>query len=173
MSFLEPEMVFARSGSIGKPIKNGEFIIDDETGELCYKGPNVFGGYAEGFENLKTFEHIEILKTGDLARKDEYGYYYITGRLKRFVKLFGIRINLDDIESILKNKFAGNTFACTGMSDRNLFVWLNNMDLDKKNIIDFISNEVGLHHSVIKVNYIGSFPLTENGKIDYKRLLHE
>ncbi|MEI7595132.1 MAG: AMP-binding protein [Bacteroidota bacterium] len=170
ISYLEPEKLLEKSGSIGKPIKNGEFIIDNDTGELQYKGPNVFGGYASKRIDLKSFDNQQLLKTGDLGRVDEDGYYYITGRLKRFIKIFGIRINLDDIETLLKNHFTGNTFVTIGIDDKQLFVGVNTKNVNKNDIIDFIVNKLDIHPSAIKVDFIENIPLTANGKIDYNAI---
>jgi long-chain acyl-CoA synthetase len=170
MSYLSPNDILHKLGSIGKPIKNGTFIINNENNELLYKGPNVFGGYAENLEDLKTFNQDDILKTGDIARVDEDGFYFITGRLKRFTKIFGVRINLDEVENILKNNFSGLSFACTGINDKILFIGYLNESIEPTLLRNFIKNELNIHPSVIKVELLKSFPLTSNGKINYNQI---
>ena len=64
-------------------------------GELIYEGPNVTLGMAECRADLsKGDERQGVLHTGDLARIDEDGFYYIAGRKKRFLKIFGIRCRI-------------------------------------------------------------------------------
>lgn len=171
MSYLSPSMIRTKLGSIGKPIKNGSFSIDETTSELIYRGPNVFGGYAESIKDLSTFSEDMILNTGDVARVDEDGYYYITGRLKRFVKLFGNRVNLDEVEQILKNKFVGSQFACTSYNDQYLLVFQAGVyNIESEQVTQFIFDTLKLHPTVIKNKLIDDFPLTSNGKIDYGKL---
>ena len=80
-------------------------------GELVYQGENVTMGYAESYFDLqKGDENDGLLHTGDLGMRDEDGFYYITGRLNRFLKMYGNRINLDEIEDIL-NKQVSKMFA--------------------------------------------------------------
>ena len=114
MSYLPWEVASEKYASIGVAIPGGVFELQDENlkvitccdvdGELVYRGANVSMGYAETQSDLtKGDENNGILYTGDIARRDADGYYYITGRMKRFVKVFGNRVNLDAIEQILKS----------------------------------------------------------------------
>lgn len=134
--------------------------------ELCYRGLNVFGGYVEKPLDLEVFENNDILKTGDIANVDDDGYFYITGRIKRFTKLFGNRINLDEIENIIAKQL--NIIAkCIGVNDKNLIIFCSDNSVDLKNVVQFISSELKIHISVIKSYHIEKYPLTNNGKINY------
>lgn len=170
MSYLEPSALLANIGSIGKAISGGRFKVDPETSELLYEGPNVFGGYAESLEDLRFFEAPDFLKTGDLARIDENGFTFITGRSKRIAKIFGNRINLDELESSVSQHFDGY-FACVGSQDKTIVIFSTNDHCQPKDIIDWLSKEYKLHPSSFKVMNIQSFPLTANGKIDYNILI--
>ena len=113
MSYLPSEYAISKAGSIGIAIPGGEFwLVDDNgnvipdsdtVGELIYKGDNVTMGYAASCEDLcKGDENGGVLKTGDMAKQDADGFYYIVGRKKRFLKLFGNRVNLDEVEQLIK-----------------------------------------------------------------------
>lgn len=170
MSYLPPDKTLDKLGSIGKPIKNGIFSIDSQTNELCYEGPNVFGGYVTHPDELTTYENNLLLHTGDLAKIDNDGYYYIIGRAKRFVKIFGSRINLDEVESILSKKFEINA-KCIGLNDKSILIFiLNNERYNVEQITQFLSIEIKIHITAIKLKEVNDFPLTANGKIDYTKL---
>jgi long-chain acyl-CoA synthetase len=169
MSYLEPSALLTHVGSIGKAISGGMFKVHSETSELLYEGPNVFGGYAETLEDLRSFESPSILNTGDLARIDEEGFIFITGRSKRIAKVFGNRINLDELESSISKHFS-EYYACVGWQDKTIVIFSINNHCQPKNIIDWVSKEYKLHPSSFKVINIQSFPLTTNGKIDYSIL---
>ena len=88
-----------KQGSIGKAEPNGQLSIIDNngvepfageaTGELVYRGENVTMGYAVCKEDLvKGDENHGIMHTGDIAYRDADGYYFIVGRMKRFLKIF-------------------------------------------------------------------------------------
>ncbi|SEN56459.1 Acyl-CoA synthetase (AMP-forming)/AMP-acid ligase II [Chitinophaga rupis] len=166
MAYLPPEALLSKAGSIGIPVKNGRFDISPDTQELVYTGPNVFGGYATGTADLQTFDHHPVLYTGDMAEKDADGYYYITGRMKRFVKLFGTRVNLDEVEAILKNTLNGGTVACIGVEDKYLLVQHLGA-LDSSAIKQLLSEKLQLHVSVFRIQQVDEFLLTPNGKVDY------
>jgi acyl-CoA synthetase (AMP-forming)/AMP-acid ligase II len=167
MAYMPPDDLLKKIGSIGIPIKGGEFTLAPDTNELLYSGPNVSGGYATSAADLATFEYLPVLHTGDVAKRDADGYYYITGRLKRFVKLFGTRINLDEVETILKQEMRGETFACIGVEDRHLLVFHQQTALDDNTIRSLLAKKLGLHPTAFKVQKIQEFPLTPNGKLDY------
>ena len=87
-------------------------------GELVYTGPNVALGYALCAEDLaKGDEFHGVLHTGDMARRDRDGYFYIVGRRSRFIKMAGKRIGLDQVERILRGAFPDLDLACAGKDD--------------------------------------------------------
>jgi long-chain acyl-CoA synthetase len=170
MSYLSPNDLINKLGSIGKPIPGGKFLIDKATGELCYQGKNVFGGYVSGPNDLKTYKQPEFLFTGDLAYQDDDGFFFITGRLKRFVKLFGSRINLDEVETLIANN-TKYVVKCIGVCDKFLVIYHNDPKLPEQTIKLFIADRLKLHLSVIKTIFIDYYPMTDNNKINYKELL--
>jgi hypothetical protein len=115
MSWLPPDLAAEAPESIGRAIPGGKLAIVDEagqaitrpgvSGELVYEGPNVMVGYAECREDLSFTEHIPRLFTGDIAHFDARGLFYIDGRISRFVKPFGLRVSLDEIENALRPDF--------------------------------------------------------------------
>ena len=116
MAFLPSEFSTTKVGSIGKAIPNGElYLIDDNgekitepnsPGEMVYLGKNVTLGYAYMLSDLqKKDERNGVLKTGDIAIRDEDGFYYIVGRISRFLKLYGTRVGLDEMEQLISRSF--------------------------------------------------------------------
>lgn len=169
LSYLHPDYTLTKTGSIGKAIKNGKFYIDEELNELCYSGPNVSGGYATRLSDLETFTPMPVLHTGDLARIDEDGFYYITGRLKRFVKLFGNRINLDEMEAFLSS--SGFDAKCSGYEDKYLLIFTTEPQEQPKQLVDLVSQTFKIHVTAIKTYFVEELPLTSNGKVDYNTLI--
>lgn len=99
-------------------VNNDEIKTPYTTGELVYEGDNVTLGYAEcGADLCKGDERGGILQTGDMAQFDEEGYYYIVGRKKRFLKIYGNRVNLDEVDRLIKGKFEGIDCASAGIDD--------------------------------------------------------
>ena len=177
MSYLPWDVAIEKLASIGIAIPGGEFELQDENhqlieenevdGELVYKGQNVSMGYAETCADLlKGDENNGILYTGDIARRDADGYYYITGRMKRFVKVFGNRVNLDATEQLLKS--AGFDCACVGVDEKiTIFVKCKNQE---QSIKDLLLQKTGLNTRAFEVKMIDSFPLSSSGKILYGEL---
>ncbi len=169
MSFLDPKQLKNKLGSIGKPLKSGQFIIDTDTGELQYCGPNVFGGYSESLSDLSSFDDMSCLMTGDLATVDNDGYYFITGRIKRIVKLFGLRINLDEMEQYLSNEL-GNSVKCIGIEDKKIGIFYCDSDVNDAKLIEILTSTFKIHISTLALFKIDEFPVTPNGKTDYNAL---
>ena len=125
MAVLPPALALEHPGTIGLPVPGGSFELaplpdhGDGVGELVYRGPNVMLGYAEAPADLAEGATTEALRTGDLARLDAAGMYELVGRTSRFVKIFGLRIDLDRLEALLAS--AGRPSICTG-DDDSLFV---------------------------------------------------
>ncbi len=178
MGYLPPEKAVEKKGSMGIAIPGGKFhLIDPEgkeitepgiTGELVYEGKNVTLGYAErGEELIKGDERHGVLKTGDMAQFDEDGYYYIVGRKKRFLKIYGNRVNLDEMERLIKGKFEIEA-ASAGVDDHlYLFVLDENVAEAVKN---FAVEKTGLNPAAFQVRVIKEIPKNDSGKIQYREL---
>lgn len=177
MAFLDPERALEKIGSMGKAIPKGELFLIDEaqnddgtvTGELGYRGPNVTMGYALCKEDLmKDDEFCGEYHTGDIAKRDTEGFYYIIGRKGRFLKLFGLRVSLDETERILKTQFPDTDFVCTG-DDKQMTIFCTN-EGKKNEIIPYISGKTNLFHSAFKVVVIDKIPRNEYGKVKFAEL---
>lgn len=164
MSYLPWEKTLEKCGSIGIAIPGGEFSLVD--GELVYEGDNVTLGYAECGEDLaKGDENNGKLFTGDMAKVDEDGYYYITGRKKRFVKMFGNRISLDEVEEIVKITFDLDC-ACTG-DDTSIDVFITKANSD---VLGHLSSMLKMPTYKFNLFVIGEMPRNEAGKVLYHEL---
>lgn len=178
MAYLPAELAIHKCGSIGRPLPNCCFeLIDDDgnlitetnqVGEIVFKGPNVTLGYAECGDDLaKGDERFGVYNTGDLAYFDEDNCYFIVGRKKRFLKIFGYRISLDEAERMIKDQFHIEC-ACVG-TDKKLTVFTT-QDGIKDDVISFMSEKTGLHHIAFDVKWIESIPKNDTGKTQYKTL---
>ena len=166
MSYLPWERAEEKYASIGVAIPGGTFSLAED-GELIYQGENVSLGYAECAGDLmKGDENHGVLHTGDMARVDEDGFYYITGRKKRFVKVWGNRCNLDQVEQLVKP--ITTTCACAGVDD-HITVFVTKEGLEKE-IKDLLAAKTGLNPIAFAVKVIESIPVTASGKIDYPAL---
>lgn len=174
MAYLPADLALTKTCSIGIAEPNTKLSIIDEngvetfdgeaTGEMVFRGENVTMGYAQCAEDLvKGDENNGIMHTGDIARRDADGCYYIIGRMKRFLKIFGLRIALDEVENLVKSSYVGVDIVCSG-DDEVLRVYVtskNQMD----SIRDFIVEKTHLFHKNIKMIYIESIPRNEAGKV--------
>ena len=115
---------------------------------------------------MKGDENHGVLHTGDIARVDEDGFYYIVGRKKRFVKVWGNRCNLDQIEQLVKP--ITTSCACAGLDD-HITVFVTQAGLGKE-IKDLLSAKTGLNPIAFAVKVIAAIPVKESGKIDYQLL---
>ena len=125
-------------------------------------------GYAETRADLAKGDELHgELRTGDLARVDDDGYFYITGRLKRFLKMFGKRFNLDDVEKLLARRL-DSSVACYGRDDLLMAAVENGENIAQVHAM--ICETFDLPRPAVKVVAMKELPRTPNGKLDYKRL---
>ena len=153
-------------GSIGKSENGGRFRVED--GELVYEGPIVARGYAVCAEDLlKGDEWKGVRRTGDMAKIDSDGYVTLTGRASRFLKIFGNRVSLEEVENLVKDGFAGAGCAATG-ADNDLHVFVCGVSV--ADVEKFLVAKLHFNTTVVKVHAIDSIPLNANGKTDYPKL---
>jgi acyl-CoA synthetase (AMP-forming)/AMP-acid ligase II len=162
MATLPPDRLADKLGAVGLALPGGEFQIWKD--EVVYRGPNVMMGYADTAADLaKGDEMGGVLHTGDLGRLDDEGFLFITGRTKRMGKVFGVRINLDDVEK---------TFPVAAVAgDDKLHVFAEGISDDEaRGLRTKITEWLGTHSSGVVVRSIESLPLLPNGKVDYRAL---
>lgn len=167
MGYLPPERALDKVGSMGIAIPGGRFELVD--GELIYFGDNVTLGYAENADDLaKGDERHGRLATGDMARIDEDGFYYIIGRKKRFLKIFGNRVSLDETERLIKGAYPMVDCACGGVDDK-MKIFITDASLIPA-VREFVSEKTHLNFIAFDVVYIESLPKNQSGKILYAKL---
>ncbi len=179
MGYLPADKAVERCGSMGIAIPGGSFRLVGAgggtitqpyiTGELIYEGPNVTLGYAEsGADLIKGDERHGVLETGDMAQFDEDGYFYIVGRKKRFLKIYGNRVNLDEVDRLVKGHFSGIDCASAGVDDHMYLFVTDGARADE--VKDFIVTKTGLNHAAFQMVVINEIPKNDAGKTLYNEL---
>ncbi|WP_016697146.1 AMP-binding protein [Actinoalloteichus spitiensis] len=196
MACLPAEELPARVGSVGRPVPGGTFTIrplaDQETaggapasarawgatagakveGEVVYQGPNVMMGYAESAAELSSGDGLGgVLATGDLGYLDEEGFLFLTGRLSRIGKVFGNRVNLDDVERLLRGR-TGHVGPGAAVADGDrVVVFLEGGTSEAcRSVARTLAAELRLHASGFDVRPVDRLPLLPSGKTDYRTL---
>lgn len=163
--------------SVGEALEDGILSINDglknekgfEEGEVIYEGPNVMLGYIENDLDLSSEppEKRKIM-TGDIGYIKD-GKLFITGRLKRFAKIFGLRVNLDEVQRLL-NEFENNIAVVESKEILMIFC----EGVHDESLIDQIQERILSNYTLplnsIKVNFIEKIPVNERSKINYRKL---
>ncbi|MFF2113559.1 AMP-binding protein [Rhodococcus koreensis] len=171
MAYLPPELAPSHPHTIGRPIPGGSFRLEpvsdapDGTGELIYTGPNVMLGYAHTPDDLRLGDDLGgELRTGDLARHTGDGLYEVVGRRSRFVKVFGLRIDLQHVESALAQH--GLTACCAGGTDELIVAVQDGGDVD--GVRRATARACGLPLGAVRVCLVDQIPRTATGKPDLR-----
>lgn len=179
MSYLPWKYAFDKAGSIGIAIPHGRLSLVDQNGseitetgvvgEMIYEGENVMLGYAVSAADLsKPDEYHGRLETGDMATRDKDGFFTVVGRKKRFLKIFGNRINLDEVEGMLNNE--GYKCVCGGSDDLLKIYVVNSGEDELSAAVNFIGQKLKLNRSAFKAVSIKEIPRSDSGKVAYSKL---
>ena len=173
ISWLPPEDALRKSGSAGRVVPGGSIRLIDEAGneikaphgrgELCYQGPNVAMGYAQRGEDLSAGDEWNgKLRTGDIAEFDEDGYISITGRLKRYIKMAGHRVSLDEIDGMIMDEL--NILSASVGTDDHLTVFVTD-DRDKEMRRGVCTRgKISAARAGFRVLTVPAFPRTRAGR---------
>ena len=181
MAYLPAKWALDKVGSIGIAVPNGELSLIDADGnliitphtegEMCYRGKNVTMGYARKQSDLALGdERNGYIRTGDLAYFDEDGCYYIVGRMGRFLKLFGMRVGLDECEQIIQTD-CGIECACVG-TDEKMIVYITNANKQSE-VKDILVQKTHIVATSFEVRLIEEIPKNEAGKKLYSKLSNQ
>ncbi|MCL7429825.1 AMP-binding protein [Streptomyces sp. YS415] len=171
MAYLPPHLAAERPEAIGVPIPGGCFRLnpvdchDPDVGELVYSGSNVMLGYAQSPADLALGRTVQELHTGDLARRAPDGLYEIVGRRSRFLKILGLRIDPQQVETLLDRH--GVTAYCTGDGEALAVAALGGAGAEAS-IRRLVARECGLPARAIRVRTLAELPRLTSGKPDYE-----
>ncbi|NDJ13936.1 MAG: long-chain fatty acid--CoA ligase [Acidobacteriia bacterium] len=176
MSGIPPALLPAAIRSVGFALPPGRLWVEadgrvcgpHEEDELMYEGPGVMMGYANSSDDLAAGDLLGgTIATGDLGYRDEAGLIYITGRKSRFVKVFGWRVSLDDVEEIL----ACESHHIAALNDtERIVVFHLHSDPTLVERIHEAAVRLRLHPSCFTLFPVDSLPLLPTGKINYRAL---
>lgn len=168
----------AKLGSAGLAIPGGCISIESEegapvaiggVGELVYRGPNVMMGYATSRDDLDLGDVLGgVLRTGDMASLDDEGFVYMAGRAKRDAKLFGLRINLDEVEDMLLKH--GATAVISRDEKLRIFCEYGD-DAAFEHYRKELAAKLQINYRAFEFVHIEKLPTKGSGKIDYQSLL--
>jgi acyl-CoA synthetase (AMP-forming)/AMP-acid ligase II len=177
ISYVPPEALPDKAHTIGVPIPRGQMSVwsgSEEiaepgvAGELVYQGPNVMLGYAQEREHLELGDVLGgRLHTGDLGVFDEDGFFRLTGRTKRIAKIFGLRVNLDEIEAAASAH--GHVAAVDG-GDRIVIWRAAGTPTAAEDVGRAVARRFGLNSRAFAVRDVEELPLKPSGKVDYDAL---
>ncbi len=186
---VDLSMRTVKMGSIGLPLpdtdarivdlETGEPLRQGETGELAVRGPQVMKGYWQRPEETAMVLRDDWLLTGDIARMDSDGYFYITDRKKDLIKTKDYSVYPRELEDILYEHPAVKLCAVVGKPDQMVgevpkayIVLKERATVSAEEILTFINNKVAYYKAIREVEFRKELPLNPAGKV-LKRLLQE
>ncbi len=172
ISWLPAEEALKKPVSVGRVIPGGSVTLIDmdgnpvegahRQGELVYRGPNVAMGYAQCGDDLaRGDEWNGVLRTGDIAELDEDSFIFITGRLKRFIKLAGHRVSLDEVDGMIMDEL--NIFSVSIGRDDHLTVFVTGEN-EKDMVAAFVPKVLSAARANLRVLTVPAIPRNEGGK---------
>ena len=175
-------------GSVGIPVPDTECRIVDikdgktevplgETGELLIKGPQVMNGYLNKPKETKCTLNDGWLHTGDIAKMDEDGYFYIVDRIKDMVLSGGCNVYPRDIEEVFfenpKVKEAaavGKPHPTRGECIKVFCVLKKGETATQKEMIEFCKGKLAIYKLPTEIEFVPDLPKSKIGKILKKKL---
>jgi acyl-CoA synthetase (AMP-forming)/AMP-acid ligase II len=181
LAYLEPDELVRREGSIGKAIpgvtlilrdKEGKEVRTGRTGEIVARGENIMAGYWQHPGQTGEVLRREGLWTGDLARQDTDGFFYIVSRKSDIIKSGSHRIGPREIEDTLAEHPAVHEAAVVGIADEILderilacIVLKDGVECGEKELIKYCRKELPAYKVPQEVHFLKELPKTATGKI--------
>ena len=190
LSYLSPNVLEKKWGSIGKAIPNVElFVADDfgnplapdEKGEIVARGSNIMQGYWRDEEETSRVLREGLYFTGDLGRMDEEGYIYVVGRKKDMIKVGANRISPKEIEEKLLENSQIHEIAVIGVEDEILgeaikaFIVLKNSNDSHGHdeILSYCKKKLPPYKVPKYIEIVNSLPKNSSGKILKQKLKNQ
>jgi acyl-CoA synthetase (AMP-forming)/AMP-acid ligase II len=177
IAWVPPDRLLEKLGSAGVAIPGGRLRIEPPegmeagsppTGEVIYEGPNVMLGYAERRGDLQAGDQLQgVLRTGDIGYLDDDGFLFLTGRSKRIAKVFGLRVNLDEVELMLRESGPAAVIA----GDEAIWGFCAfGSEASVMELRETLSHRLRIHRSALQLRHVSHIPVTASGKVDYREV---
>ncbi len=186
-----PEEV--RLGSIGIPLPDTEARIVDigtgehdlptnENGELVVSGPQVMSSYWNQPDETKRTVRHGWLYTGDVAKMDEDGYFYIIDRKKDMINVSGMKVWPREVEEVLYEHPAVKEAAVIGIADAyrgeavKAYVVLTEKFKERtcpEEIVQFCKDKMASYKAPVQIEFVNDLPKTSVGKVWRRALSKE
>jgi long-chain acyl-CoA synthetase len=188
---FDPTLKTVKIGSIGLPWPDTDAKIVDtqigtkemptgQDGELIIKGPQVMKGYWNLPDETREVLRDGWLHTGDIAKMDQDGYFYITDRKKDLIKYKGHSVYPREIEDILYEHPAVKLCAVVGKPDRTagelpkaFIVLKEGATATEDEIKKFVNAKVAAYEAIREVEFRNELPMTPVGKVLRRALRQE
>ncbi len=184
---MDEEAAWSKAGSVGKPLlycsvaiftEEGKEAKQGEIGEIWVKGGNVMQGYWQLPEATKEAFFEGWFKTGDLAKIDEDGYFFIAGRKKELIISGGENIYPAEVEDYLAGYLGVKEVAVLGILDEKwgeipvaVIVPIAGKTIKKEDIQTYCQSGLARYKVPKQIFFYDEFPRNAAGKILKKELL--
>jgi acyl-CoA synthetase (AMP-forming)/AMP-acid ligase II len=186
LTYLDPNYLKEKTGSIGKAIPGVELIVENksgapvkpgkagktgEAGEIKAKGDNVMIGYWNSPDETALTIKDGWLCTGDLARIDGDGFIYIVDRKKNIIKSGANRISPIEIENVVLQIPGVQECAAVGIDDDILgeaiilFIVGDAFSIEKKDIFLYCKKNLASYKIPKMIEFVSELPKTSSGKV--------
>jgi len=181
-SYLPPDKLQEKLGSIGIPVPgvalkvvddNGDELPVGESGELLIQGDNVMLGYWNQPDETDETIKDSWLYTGDLALRDNDGYFFITGRKKEIIKSGGNRVSAKEVEECILELDKVHEVAVFGVRDdllgeaiKAVIVPREAAELTNRDIQYHCRNRLSEHKIPKYIDFVESMPKYQSGKVN-------
>ena len=189
LSWLDPELLFRKWGSIGIPVDNVDLLIVDsegnelprgEEGEITARGSNIMKGYWKDPEETAMVLKHGMYFTGDLGKQDDEGFFYVVGRSKDIIKVKGFRVGAKEIEEAILEINEVHETAVIGVDDPVLgeavMALIIPKDIgwsDSEKIMQYLKKKLPALKIPKYIEFRDFFPKNESGKILKTKLKEE
>jgi fatty-acyl-CoA synthase len=178
---MTDEDALRKIGSVGKPIFHSEMRLVDEqgndvplgaTGELIIKGPHVCTGYWNNEEATKQSSKDGWFYTGDMARMDEEGYFYIAGRFKDMIISGGENVYAAEVEAVFREHEAVADAALIGQTDEKwgevglmIVACKPNQSVEVEELLRFCAGRLAKYKIPKRIEFVKALPYSPYGKV--------
>ena len=157
--------------------EDGKVVEQGKVGEVCVRGPSVMNGYLNKPKETAEALKGDWLHTGDLAYRDEEGFYYLVDRAKDMIISGGFNVYPKEVEDVLTAHPDVALAAVIGIPNEKwgeavlaVVVLKDGATVEKEELMALVKDKKGAVHAPKTVEFVDALPVTGLGKTDKKTI---